>query len=122
MNQGNFSYAKIRSFGDKNSAVTHDGDTVTRQEYIYDPDYGLVECIPYELHFIYQDPRSFGPKAIKGRWGYMCTCGSPAGIISYKDMSNLITIESKGFVLACLAHTASKKNTGVGNHADGSHE
>lgn len=117
-----YNYAKIRSWGDKNTATTHDGDIVTRQPWYFEEEWGIITCIPYELHFIYKDPHSEGAKAIKYRWAYMCTCGSPAGIVAYSAMSGMITAEKKGFVLCCMAHTASKANTGIGRHADGSTE
>lgn len=111
-------FATIRSFGDKNSAVTHDGIRVERMEFIYAEGYNLVKCIPYELHFVFEDKSKK-----KGRWAYMCTCGSIAGIIAWKEVKNLMSIQGEhGYVLACIAHTASKQNTGIGTHADGSHE
>ena len=105
--------------GDKNSAITHDGLKVERQELLYAEGFGLVKCIPYELHFIFED-KSNRP----GRWAFMCTCGSIAGIVSWKEMSKMMTVNGTetGHVLACVAHTASKQETGVGRHADGSTE
>lgn len=111
------SFSVIRSWGDSNSAVTNDGKTVKRQDYIFADGYGMVRCIPYELHFVYED------KSGKvGRWGYMCTCGSIAGIISYKDVKGLMSPEYGEYILACIFHTTSKQNSGIGQHADGSHE
>lgn len=110
-------FARIRSWGDKNSAETHDGIKVYRQEYIFVEGYGMVRCVPYELHFIFEDTSKK-----KGRWTYLCTCGSIAGIISYKDVKNLMSPNLGEYILACIHHTATKQNTGIGNHADGSHE
>jgi hypothetical protein len=112
-------FARVRSWGDKNSATTHDGLKVERQEFLYAEGYGLVRCVPYELHFIFEDKS----KKI-GRWVYMCTCGSIAGIISYNDVNKLMTVQGteKGYVLACVAHTTSKQNVGIGKHIDGSTE
>jgi len=112
-------FARIRSWGDKNSAITHDGLKVERQELLYAEGYGMVKVIPYELHFIYEDK-----SRKKGRWAFMCTCGSIAGIISYKEMVKLMTVVGNevGYVLACISHTTSKQNVGVGKHADGSTE
>lgn len=110
-------FASIRSFGDKNSAITHDGIRVERQEYIFVEGYGMVKAVPYELHFVYEDTS----RKI-GRWVFMCSCGSPAGIISYKAMSGMMSPTLGEYVMCCLAHTASKQNTGVGRHADGSTE
>jgi len=113
------SFATIRSWGDKGKAVTHDGLTVERMEYIYVEGYGLVKTIPYELHFVFEDKS----KKI-GRWSFMCTCGSIAGIISYNEMKSLMTVNGTepGYVMACIHHTATKQNTGIGRHADRSTE
>ncbi len=111
-------FATIKSFGDKNSAVTHDGLKVERQEFIYAEGYGVVKCVPYELHFVFEDKSKK-----KGRWSYMCTCGSIAGIVAWKELKNLMTVTGEhGYAMVCIAHTASKQNIGVGTHADGSHE
>lgn len=110
-------FGTIRGWGDKNKATTHDGLTVERQEYIFVEGYGMVKCVPYELHFIWEDKSKK-----RGRWVFMCTCGSPAGIISYKAMSGMMSPTLGEYVLCCLAHTSSKMNTGIGKHADGSTE
>lgn len=60
-------FAVIRAWGDKNKAITADGEEVERQEYLYAEGYGLVKCIPTELHFIFEDKS----KKI-GRWVFMC--------------------------------------------------
>jgi len=110
-------FARIRSFGDKNSAVTFDGQKVERQEYLFAEGYGMVRCLPTTMHFIYED----ASKKI-GRWVFMCSCGSIAGIVSYKEMSTLISPELGEYVLACIAGLSSKQNTGIFRHADGSTE
>ena len=110
-------FASIRSWGDKNSATTHDGLKVERQDYIFIEGYGMVKCVPYELHFVWEDK-----SGKRGRWVFMCSCGSPAGIISYKAMSGMMSPELGEYVLCCLAHTTSKMNTGIGRHADNSSE
>lgn len=107
-------FSKIKSWGgDKNSAITHDGLKVERQELIYAEGYGMVKPIPYELHFIYEDKSQK-----RGRWAFMCTCGSLAGIISYKEMAKMMTVRGTetGFVLACIAHTTSKQEMGIGRN------
>jgi len=112
-------FATIRGWGDKNKATTHDGLVVERQEYFFFPEFSsrLIRATPYELHFIFED------KSKKvGRWTLMCTCGSPAGIVSYKDMNGLMSPTLGELVICCLAHNSSKDNTGVGRHADGSSE
>jgi hypothetical protein len=118
------SFSRVRSVGDKKTAITHDGEKVERAEFIWCDGYGLVECVPYELHFIYEDPRSKDshPKKIKGRWAHMCTCGSPAVVASYNETKALMTPKTRGYLLMCAAHTSSKQTTGIGTHADGSHE
>lgn len=111
-------FSKIRSWGDKNSAVTYDGLKVERQDFLYSKEgYGMVRCCPYELHFIYEDA-----SGKRGRWNYMCTCGSIAGIVSYKELKGLMSPTLGEYILVCIAHTASKQNTGIGKHADGSTE
>jgi hypothetical protein len=113
-------FSKIKSWGgDKNSATTGDGLKVERMEYIFVEGYSLVRTIPYELHFIYEDKSKK-----RGRWAYMCTCGSLAGIISYNEMKSLMTVQGTetGYVLACIAHTTGKQNVGIGRHSDGSTE
>lgn len=110
-------FASIRSWGDKNSAITYDGLKIERQEYFFIEGYGMVYAVPYELHMVYED------KSRKiGRWIFMCSCGSPAGIVSYKAMSGMMSPKLGEYVMCCLAHTASKANVGVGKHADGSTE
>jgi hypothetical protein len=117
-------FSVIRSFGDKNTATTHDGDKVERQEYFYCGGYGMVRTAPYELHFIYQDPRAMDnhPRKIIGRWQFMCTCGSLAAIVSYKELVGLVSPELGEYILVCNHHMSLKKNTGIGRHADNSTE
>ena len=52
----------------------------------------------------------------------MCSCGSIAGIVSYKEMSTLISPELGEYVLACVAGLSSKQATGIFRHADNSTE
>lgn len=110
-------FARIRGWGDKNKATTHDNLEVERQEYLFIEGYNMVKCVPYELHFTYEDKSKK-----RGRWVFMCTCGSPAGIVSYKAMAGMMSPTLGEYVLCCLAHTSSKQNTGIGRHADGSTE
>lgn len=110
-------YARIRSWGDKNHATTHDGLQVERQDYIFVEGYGMVRMCPYELHFLFED------KSKKvGRWAYLCTCGSIAGVVSYKELKGLLSPELGEYIMVCIHHMATKQNTGLGSHADGSHE
>lgn len=112
-------FATIKSWGDKNKAITHDGVTVERQEYFFFPELSqnMIRAVPYELHFIFEDKSHK-----RGRWTLMCTCGSPAGVVSYRDMNKLMSPTLGELVICCLAHNASKDNTGIGRHADGSTE
>lgn len=111
-------FARIRKWNSKTEAITHDGLKVVRTSHIYCEGYGLVECAPYELHFIFEDKS----KKI-GRWSYLCTCGSPAGIVSWNELGHLMDIRGKtGYVLVCIAHTTAKQNIGIGKHSDMSTE
>lgn len=110
-------FSRIRSWGDKNSAITHDGIKVERQEYIFVEGYGMVKVPSTTMHFVYED------KSGKlGRWTYMCTCGSIAGIVSYKDIVGLISPELGEFVLMCVHGLSHKQATGIFRHVDGSTE
>lgn len=111
-------FAKIRSWGDKNTAITHDGIKVERKPFIQCDGYGLVETLPTTMHFVYEDTS----KKL-GRWAYMCTCGSISGIISWKELGSIMDIRGKeGYALACIAGVTSKQNIGKFVHADGSSE
>lgn len=66
----------IKHAGQVNQATLADGTIVHRQPVLFvDSDgwYAMVECAPYDNHFIYENPDTR-----KGAPGYMCTCGSPA--------------------------------------------
>jgi len=107
----------VRSLGDLKSAKLWDGTVVTRKDKIWVDAYGtFVKCMPYELHFIYEVPKEH-----RG-WGLMCTCGSIAGVSGAKAYKKLITPSDTGLMIVCVRHSSTKDNTGVGNHADGSHE
>jgi len=112
-------FARIRSWGDKNSAITHDGLKVERQDLFYAEGYGMVKALDTHMHFIFEDKSNK-----KGRWVHMCTCGSLGGIISYNEIKSLVTVEGteSGYVLVCIAGLTSKQNTGIFRHADGSTE
>lgn len=107
----------VRSVGDAVIATLWDGTKVEREEFIFVGSYGLVKCIPYELHFIYEI-KDFSTAG----WGLWCTCGSIAAVIGVKDYSKLMSPAATGWVLACVRHTTIKQNDGIGQHADGSHE
>ncbi len=109
-------YSRVRSVGDAQKATLWDGTVVDRKEYIFVDGYGLIKCAPYELHFIYETPPSH-----KG-WGLMCSCGSIAGVVGYGAYSQLVSPTATGHMIVCIRHTTVKQNTGIGEHADGSHE
>jgi len=110
-------FARIRNWGDKNSAITHDGERVERREYYFIEGYGMVKCLPTTMHFVFEDTSKK-----KGRWTWMCTCGSLAGIVSYKELVGLISPELGEYVLACIHGLSHKQATGIFKHADGSTE
>jgi hypothetical protein len=113
-------FARIRSRGDKNSAITHDGIKVERVDKIFCDGYGWVECLPTTMHFIFKDDT----RKI-GRWGYMCTCGSIAGILSWKELGTIMDIRGKeGYALACVMGVTNRQNPElkIFRHADGSTE
>lgn len=110
-------FSRIRSFNDKNSAITHDGIRVERLEFLFVEGYGMVKNLPTTMHFCYEDT-----SGKLGRWVYMCSCGSPAGIISYNEIKTLITAEATGYIMACLSGVSNKQATGIFRHADGSTE
>lgn len=106
----------VRSVGDAQKATLHDGTVVERQGLIYVEGYGLLQCAPYELHFVYELP-----KHMNG-WGLMCTCGSIAGVVGYSAYTKLASPTDTGMIIVCVRHTTLKNNEGIGRHADGSSE
>ena len=107
----------IRQHGEPNKAVTLDGLTVSREKHLYFEDIGIVPCLHYDNHFIYEIPFSAG---VVGP-AFMCTCGSAAVVVgpgSYihdASISNFAKVEvtvspenvrvvkiTRGFVFACL--------------------
>ena len=109
----------VRNVGDLDEATTLDGLPVRRVDKIDCSGYGLVPVAQYSAHFVYEDP-----SRKLGRWVHMCTCGSPAVIVSYN--SPIKTLMSKpsdsDFVLVCLQHTTTRGNDGRGKHSDGVEE
>jgi hypothetical protein len=111
---GGRSPATIKSVGDLKTAYSWDGTPLKRVEHIYVEGTGLVKCMNTELHFIFDVP-----KEQKG-WGLWCTCGSIAGVVDYTAYSKFASPGSQ--VIACIRLLSTKGNTGIGEHADGSHE
>lgn len=116
INSKSISPKVVRNVGDAKRATLHDGTVVERQDYIFVDGYGLVKCANTELHFVYEIP-----KHMKG-WGLMCSCGSIAGVVGLNAYSKLASPTSTGMIIACVRLMATKNNTGIGEHADGSHE
>lgn len=106
----------VRSVGDLQQAKLEDGTVVKRQDFIWVDGQGLIKCAPYELHFIFEMPKTF-----KG-WGLYCTCGSIAGVVGMRAYSKLASPTDTGKMLVCVRHTTLKQNIGTGKHADGSSE
>ena len=94
----------VRSVGDLNR-VTADGKVFTREKFIYIPNMGVVNCAPYDNHFIFRDLRHKG-------WTLFCSCGAPAIVVGYdaykKDGSN------QGQLVVCMFHSSNNR------HSDGS--
>jgi hypothetical protein len=106
----------VRTVGDLQNATLWDGTKVTRQKHLYVEGYGLVECANTELHFVYETPRRMSG------WGLYCTCGSIAGVVGATAYSKLASPTFNGKLLCCIRLLTTKQNTGIGEHADGSHE
>ena len=106
-----------RNQGDLQRATLPDGTVVRRQSDLF-VNGELVKCIDTELHFVYLTPDTDTNKG----WGIWCTCGSIAGVVGWKAYSKLASPSQTGKIVACLRLLATKQNTGVGEHADGSHE
>lgn len=74
----------VRHLGDPNKAITAQGDTVHRQDSIFVDEIGqMIECVPYDNHFIYKNP-AVTERGDKGPV-YLCTCGAVAGLIDDKE-------------------------------------
>ena len=106
-----------RNQGDLQKATLPDGTVVRRKEYLI-IDGEQVKCIDTELHFVYETPDTVENKG----WGLWCTCGSIAGTVGWRAYSKLASPSQTGKIVACLRLLATKNNTGIGEHADGSHE
>jgi len=104
-------------FGDKRlNIVKHAGDLkvayvdgdrpVYRSDKIFIQDIGLVNCAPYNNHFVFR--HLFDSRG----WSLWCSCGSPAGVVGYDAYQK---DASKGKeLIVCLHHA------GYSTHLDGS--
>ena len=66
----------IQHRGEPNKAE-FEGVTVTRQKKLDAGDFGLIPCMPYDNHFIFEVPKN---RIRVGMWEHFCTCGSHAVI------------------------------------------
>jgi len=65
----------VRYLGEPQQTRTAQGKAIQRQESLFVLEWGaMVRCTPYDDHFIYEDDAV-------GQSAYMCTCGSPAGVV-----------------------------------------
>lgn len=115
------SFAKI--IGDASGRRKENKTKIVDNYVVYpieDIEYSQVEDLPV-YNFEVAVDNSYHANGVIS---HNCTCGSIAGIISYKEMTQMMTVQGTetGYVLACVAHTASKQNTGIGRHADNSSE
>jgi hypothetical protein len=106
-----------RNQGDLQQATLPDGTIVRRRDSLL-VNGEIVKCIDTELHFIYETPDTATNKG----WGLWCTCGSIAGVTGWRAYSKLSSPSQTGKIVACIRLLATKENTGIGEHADGSHE
>lgn len=94
----------VRSIGDRKSAEV-DGKRFYRVKSVNLQDIGVVQCAPYDSHFVLVDERRKG-------WTLFCTCASIAVVVGYdaykKDAS------PQGQLLVCYHHAL------TGKHVDGS--
>lgn len=99
----NFSIIKNR--GQPNKA-TFEGYPVVRQEKIYVEGFGLVPCVPYDDHFVFEIPMALSKQV--GLWSHWCTCGSMAGVVWTKDVDQKM--------LACIFYHQRLYEDGHGYH------
>lgn len=112
-------FSVIHHRGDPTSAVLAGGVTVTKQDYVFfrDPDgaWRKVKCADYHgEHFLFIDPE--WEKGKIGRWFAMCTCGSPAVIISPSDARGHES-EIEEQLLVCYVYQQTLQTHGIGEHA-----
>jgi len=72
----------VRHIGDLKRIANLNGVIVERVDAIYHPDYGVVECLPYDNHFVYINPIQTDKQGnVMPAPKYLCTCGSEAIIV-----------------------------------------
>jgi hypothetical protein len=94
----------IRNVGRAKTARLPNGEVVERAEFL--PMYGeRLPCLDTDTHFIYKTKR-LGSAAL-------CTCGSAAGTVSYREYYKYSSYMGNE-VIMCLSLAQ------MGSHADGS--
>lgn len=63
----------IHHLGKVKEATTSGGIAVKPLGQVFTQEYGLVKCVDYDDHFIYENPDTRA-----GTMAYLCTCGSMA--------------------------------------------
>ena len=116
----------IKHRGDPKNAVLESGHKVEKQEYIYFtvPSDGnrpaqaeAVKCAEYHgEHFIYADPlyEEQGDTG-RGRWFAMCTCGSPAVLLTGAQVKEMGISEDGKQLAVCYFYTSELVNKGEMN-------
>lgn len=113
------SFSVVRHRGDPTSAVLSSGETVKKEPYLFFQDqdnfWRKIKCADYHgEHFLYLNPQWV--KGAVGHWFAMCTCGSPAVIISPKEARGHET-EIEEQLLVCYVYQDTLQNYGTGQHA-----
>ena len=126
----------IRQRGSPTKVTLSTGHEVEKQDFVYfeEPNddgsgpgkWQGIKCAQYDgEHFIYLDPLySIPPHQVnpekaqtgRGHWFAMCTCGSPAVVVSpgeaLYEQSEAIQL------MVCFLYHKSLRELGVGSHAD----
>ena len=75
------------------SAITLKGQRVERRDHLFVPQFkALVPCAPYDDHFVFYTEEQLSS-------AFMCTCGSPAVVVTPEDGTIL---------LVCLFHATNQ--------------
>lgn len=127
----------VRQRASPTEIILRSGHKVTKEESVYfripNPDasgpgdWTMIKCADYHgEHFVYLDPfYNIQPDKVdpnkqstgRGHWFAMCTCGSPAVIISpseavYEDSN------AENNLLVCYIYHKTLRENGFGTHAD----
>lgn len=96
----------VKHVGDLKVAYVDGDKPVYRSEKLFIQDIGLVNCAPYDNHFVFR--YLFNNRG----WSLWCSCGSPAGVVGYDAYKKDASKGSE--LLVCLHHA------GYNSHLDGS--